>query len=164
MSKSLQRAEFHTGSDLPPGLKLWLVFWLTGWLQIVRELLWSSTVVKMYRLQTVHWAEMKHSGGFRRFDGMMSFPFLRTTVDLPEHWVPGILCGRRAFGWTLRCPAYWDGLWEFEFQFFPPNLEEQGCAHLGTSEHFSGSKLLQMQKPRQVLPELVAGGVIEDRL
>lgn len=35
---------------------------------------------------------------------------------------------------------------------------------MGTSEHIFGSKLFQMQKPRQVLPEPVAGGVTEDRL
>lgn len=85
-------------------------FWLSSWLQVIRKILWSSTVKEVYTLQVAHWVETQRRMGFWRSWGMMYFPFLRTTVDLLEHWVPGGLCARAALGWILGSPAYCDGL------------------------------------------------------
>lgn len=90
-------------------------------------------------------------------------PRKTVTVDLLEHWVPGGLCARAALGWILGGPAYCSGFWGFQFQFLPPNLEEQCHAFLVPSVHISGSMLLHMQKVGQVLPELVAGGTRQGR-
>ena len=86
-------------------------------------------------------------------------PRRTVTIDLLEHWVSGGLGAWAALGWTLGGPAYCHGLWGFQFQFLPPNLEDQSHALSVPSVHISGSNLLYVQKVGQVLPELVAGGV-----
>lgn len=85
------------------------------------------------------------------------------TVDLLEHWVPGGLGAWAALGWTLGGLAYCHGFWGFQFQFLPPNLENQSQALSVPSVHISGSKLLHVQEVRQVFPELVAGESEEGR-
>lgn len=90
---------------------------------------------------------------------MIQFPFLRTTIDLLEHRMLGGLCSCSALGWTPGSPVHCSGLWELRCQFLPPSLEEQCRALSLPSLHVCHSKLLLVQKVRQVLPELIAGRV-----
>lgn len=60
--------------------------------------------------------------------------------------MPAGLAARAALGWALGGLAYCHGLRGFQFQFLPPNLEDQSQALSVPSVHISGSEPLQVQE------------------